>query len=356
MTPRLSKPYDPPISLKQLAEHLNLSPATVSLVVNNARGIRTIALPTRARVLAAAKQFNYRPNSLARSLRTRQTFTIGVIVPELSEGYFTMVMNAVESYFLQAGYLHFVVCHQGQPDLIEEYPRLLLNRFVDGLLLVNTALHHPVNVPVVSISGHEKMQGVTNIVLDHDRSATLALEHLYKLGHRRIAFMRGQRHASDSQSRWESTMLLAKNIGIEVFPDLCIYLEANSWSPELGYLPTKQLLERTTDFTALFSFNDTAAMGAIRAIADAGLSVPGDISVVGFDDISNAAYHLPSLTTVRQPLRQMGEMAAQLLIKRILNHSEAYPDSVYFDPELVVRESTAAVSTTKKKPKKKTRS
>jgi DNA-binding LacI/PurR family transcriptional regulator len=352
-TARTPKAGVRPISLKELAEHLDLSPATVSLVVNNARGIRTISLATRARVLAAAKECNYRPNSLARSLRTRQTFTVGVIVPELSEGYFTMVMNAVESYFLQAGYLHFVVSHQGQPDLIEEYPRLLLSRFVDGLLLVNTTLQHPVSVPVVSISGHRKMQGVTNVVLDHDRSAILALQHLHELGHRRIAFMRGQRHASDSQSRWESTMRLAQGIGIEIHPELCVFLEANSWSPELGYLPTKQLLERTTDFTALFCFNDTAAMGAIRAIADAGLSVPGDISVVGFDDISNAAYHLPSLTTVRQPLRQMGEMAAQLLIKRIQNSGEAYPDSIYFDPELVVRESTAAIAVPRTRPQKR---
>jgi LacI family transcriptional regulator len=339
----LPKPDPPPISLKQLADYLKLSPATVSLVVNNAPHVRTIAKATRARVLEAAKELNYRPNSLARSLRTRQTFTVGVIVPELSEGYFTIIMNAVESYFLQAGYLHFVVSHQGQPDLIDEYPKLLLNRFVDGLLLVNTELRQAVNVPVVSISGHKRMHGVTNIVLNHDRSAVLALKHLYDLGHRRIAFMRGQRHASDSQSRWESTMRLAKEIGIEVYPELCIFLEANSWSPELGYLPTRQLLNRTHDFTALFCFNDTAALGAIRAIADAGLSCPEDISVVGFDDISSAAYHLPSLTTVKQPLRQMGEMAAQMLIKRIQNPNEAYADAIHFDPELIARESTRAV-------------
>jgi len=332
-----------PLSLKQLADYLSLSPATVSLVVNNAPDIRTIAMATRARVLAAAKEFNYRPNSLARSLRTRQTFTIGVIVPELSEGYFTMVMNAVEAYFLQAGYLHFVVCHQGQPDLIDEYPRLLLNRFVDGLLLVNTELHQTVNVPVVSISGHKKMAGVTNIIFDHDRSAILALEHLYTLGHRRIAFMKGQKHASDSQLRWASIIRVAQEIGIEIHPELCIYLDANAWSPELGFSPVQKLLERTRDFTALFCFNDTAALGAIRAIANAGLRCPGDISVVGFDDIATAAYSRPSLTTVRQPLCQMGDMAAQMLIKRIQNRTDAYPDSIYFDPELMVRESTASV-------------
>lgn len=340
----LPKPDPAPMNLKQLADYLNLSPATVSLVVNNAPHVRTIAKAMRARVLEADKEFNYRPNSLARSLRTRQTFTVGVIVPELSEGYFTLIMNAVESYFLQAGYLHFVLRHQGQPDLIDEYPKLLLNRFVDGLLLVNTELRQAVNVPVVSISGHKRMHGVTNIMLNHDRSAVLALKHLYDPGHRRIAFMRGQRHASDSLSRWERAMRLAKEVGIEVHPELCIFLEANSWSPELGYLPTKQLLSRTHDFTALFCFNDTAALGAIRIIADSGLSCPGDISVVRFDDISSAAYHIPSLTTVKQPLQQMGEMAAQLLIKRIQNPSEAYADAIHFDPELMARESTRPVS------------
>jgi DNA-binding LacI/PurR family transcriptional regulator len=338
------KPYAAPISLKQLADYLKLSPATVSLVVNNAPHVRTIAKATRARVLEAAKELNYRPNSLARSLRTRQTFTIGVIVPELSEGYFTSIMNAVESYFLQAGYLHFVVSHQWQPDLIDEYPKLLLNRYVDGLLLVNTELNQSVNVPVVCISGHKKLPGVTNILLNHDRSAELALKHLYELGHRRIAFMRGQRHVSDSQSRWDSTMRLAQEIGLVVDPELCIYLEAHSWSPDLGYQPTKELLTRRRDFTALFCFNDTAALGAIRAIADAGLSCPADISVVGFDDITVAAYHLPSLTTVRQPLHQMGEMAAQLLIKRIQSPSEAYADAIHFDPELIARESTRQVT------------
>ena len=328
-------------SLKQLADHLGLSPATVSLVVSNAPGIRTIAMATRARVLKAAKEFNYRPNSLARSLRTRQTFTIGVIVPEFSEGYFTLVMNAVEAHLLQAGYLHFVVSHQGQVDFIEDYPKLLMNRFVDGLLLVNTDHGEPVSVPVVSISGHKKVAGITNICIDHDRSAVLALEHLYALGHRRIAFMKGQPHIADSHFRWESTMRLAREIGIEVDPELCVYLETDDWSPELGYKPTSTLLKRTRDFTALFCFNDIAALGAIRAIHDSGLSCPRDISIVGFDDISQAAYHLPSLTTVRQPLRQMGHAAAEMLIRRIHNPNDVYAESVNFAPELMIRESTA---------------
>ena len=332
-----------PISLKGLAEHLGLSPATVSLVVNNAPGAKTIAPKTRERVLAAAQKLNYRPNFLARSLRTRQTFTIGVIVPEFSEGYFTMVMNGVEEHLLQAGYLHFVVSHQGRGDLLEGYPRILTERAVDGFILVNTMLHESVNVPVVSISGHKKMRGVTNVMLDHDHSAALALQHLYDLGHREIAFMKGQPHALDSESRWQSIRQIAERIGIRMRPELCVHIKNNSWSPELGYPVVRDLLATGHHFTAIFCFNDIAAIGAIRAIKDAGLRCPDDISVVGFDDIASAAYHTPSLTTIHQPLRRMGEMAAQQLLKRIQNPNEAFPDTIMFEPELVQRESTTAI-------------
>lgn len=332
-----------PINLKVMAEYLELSPATISIVLNDAPGAKSIAPATRERVWAAAKKLDYRPNTIARSLRMRQTLTIGVIVPELSEGYFAMVMSGVERCLMEAGYIYFVLCHQGLPDLIEEYPQLLLKRAVDGFLLVNTTLSEPVNQPVVSISSHKRIQGVTNILLDHDQSAILALKHLRDLGHKRIAFMKGQSQVSDSDVRWTSITEIARSIGIVIYPDLCVYLEVNSSSPELGYPIIRDLLKRTRDFTAIFCFNDIAAIGAVRALADAGLSCPGDISVVGFDDIASAMYMTPSLTTVRQPLQQMGETAAQLLLQRIQNPSGSYPDTVTFEPELMVRESTSAV-------------
>jgi len=331
-----------PVNLKVLAEYLNLSPATVSLVMNNAPGVAAIAATTRHRVLEAAKRLDYRPNPIARSLRTRQTFTVGVIVPEFSEGYFTMLMNGIEEFLLQSGYLHFVVSHQGKQDLIDEYPRLLSKRAVDGFLLVNTSLNEEVSVPVVSISGHKKMKGNTNIVLDHDRAALLALKHLYDLGHRRIAFMKGQPQVSDADVRWDGIMAMAQRVGLTIYPELCVYLRANAWSPELGYPIVRDLLAKTRDFTAIFCFNDIAAIGAVRAIADAGLRCPEDISVIGFDDISSAAYQVPRLTTVRQPLHRMGEMAVQTLLKRIESPSEAYPEVILFEPELMVRESTGA--------------
>ena len=153
------------VSLKTLAEHLKLSPTTtISLVLNNASGIETIALQTQARVLAAAKQFKYKPNRLARSLRTQQTFTIGVVVPEFSEGYFTMVMDGLEECLLDAGYMHTVLSHQGKSHMMREHPRQLLDRSVDGMILVNTKLQEPTATPVVCISGHEEIAGVTNVM------------------------------------------------------------------------------------------------------------------------------------------------------------------------------------------------
>jgi LacI family transcriptional regulator len=280
----------------------------------------------------------------------RQTLTVGVIVPELSEGYFTMVMNGVERSLMDAGYLYMVLCHQGRADLIDEYPRLFIKRAVDGFILVNTELNEPVNQPVVSISGHKRMKGVSNIQLDHERSALLALKHLRDLGHKRIVFMKGQRRISDSESRWQSIVRVAASLGITIFAELCVSIEGNSWSPELGYPIIRDLLTRTRDFTAIFCFNDVSAIGAIRALADAGLSCPGDVSVIGFDDIASAMYQTPSLTTVRQPLHRMGETAAQLLLRRIHKPHEAYPDTLTFEPELMVRESTAAATVARARP------
>jgi DNA-binding LacI/PurR family transcriptional regulator len=333
-----------PVTLKTLADYLDLSPATVSIVLNNSPVASSISSATKQRVLDAAKKFKYRPNLHARMLRSRVTNTVGVIVPELSEGYFTGVMLGVEPYLLQEGFLYFTVSHLGRTDLKEEYQDLLLGRSVDGFLLVNTELYLNTTVPVVGISSHSKTPGVTNITLDHGFAAGLALRHLFDLGHRKIAFMKGQHYSLDSEARWDAILKVSQELGITVRPELCIYLEENLWSPELGYPPVRELLSRTRDFTAMFCFNDTAAIGAIRAIEDCGLKCPHDISVIGFDDIIVAEYLTPRLTTVRQPLYKMGWTAAQLLIKRIQAPEDPFPHDVAFEPELVVRESTMAIS------------
>lgn len=328
-----------PISLKILGEYLDLSPATISLVLNNAPGVRSIPQDTRDRVMAAAKKFDYRPSFYARSLRSKQSFSIGVLVPELSDGYSVLVMSGIEEVLLEEGYFYLAASHRRKADLIEEYPRLLMDRSVEGFIAIDTALQHGLPLPVVAVAGHRKIEGVTNIALDHRRAAELALRHLYQLGHRQIAFMRGQTFSSDADDRWKSLTAVAKELGIEVHPELVIHLQLNISSPELGYPVVQQLLTQKRPFTALVSFNDIAAIGAIRAFRDHNLRVPEDVSVVGFDDIQGAAYHNPSLTTIRQPLHNMGTTAARILLQR-LRGSKEYPEHVAIVPELIIREST----------------
>src|SRR5713101_4803449 len=191
------------VSLKALAEHLGLSSATVSLVINRSPAAKSIPHITQERVRAAARELKYRPNLMARSLRQKRSFTIGVIVPEISEGYAALVMSGIEDHLLQEGYFYFVVSHRHRNDLIEEYPRLLQQRAVEGLIAVDTACQEGVPIPVVAVSGHRELPGVTNIVLNHARAARLAIEHLAQLGHRKIAFIKGQAFSSDTQVRWD---------------------------------------------------------------------------------------------------------------------------------------------------------
>jgi len=338
------------VNLRMLAEHLELSQTTVSLVLNNSPSAKSIPEETRKRVIEAAERLNYRPNYFARSLRQSRSMSVGVLAPDLSEGYFTRVMNGVVQELTAAHYFFFTACHDWNRELIEKYPRMLVERAVDGFLLLNTAADQvQVPVPVVAISAHSRVENVTNIVLDHHAAVQQALQHLYELGHRKIAFMRGPKAIPDSEFRWEAIQLVARDLGLRIDPNYVVRIDASGWSmktgyhpmaPEIGFKPMQALLEKSRDFTAVFCFNDIAAIGAIRALKDAGLSVPGDVSVVGFDDILSAEYATPSLTTVRQPLLEMGKRGAQVLLERIANREQEFPAEITMAPELVVREST----------------
>jgi LacI family transcriptional regulator len=331
------------ISLRTLAEHLDLSPATVSLVINRSPVADSIPPATKNRILAAAKKLKYRPNFMARSLRKQRSFTIGVMVPEVSEGYASAVMSGIEDHLLQEGYFYFVVSHRHRADLIEEYPRLLFERSVEGIIAVDTPYRQHLPIPATTVSGHVESKGVTNITLDHAKAAELALTHLQKLGHRRVAFIKGQAFSSDTEVRWKSIVNAARKHSLQLDPKLVVQLKGDSPSPDVGFEAVRELLCRSRDFTALFAFNDISAIGVIRGIREGGLRVPQDVSVVGFDDIQSAAYQNPGLTTVRQPLRKMGEIAAQVLLQRI-NGQKPLSSTITVEPELVVRGTTGPVS------------
>lgn len=330
------------ISLKELAKHLKLSPTTLSLVLNDAPTAASIPQETKDRIVAAARTYNYRANFLARSLRSQRTYTVGVLVPELSEGYAALVLSGIESFLIERGYVYLVASHRHKTKLLGHLPRFLYERCVEGLIGVDTPYDQQLPLPVVCISGHLRTPGVTRIVLNHNMAAELALGHLKELGHSAIAFIRGQDFSSDTKVRWDSIRTMARRMDLRVSTALVAQLGGDTPSPETGYIAARQLLASQKPFTALFCFNDVSAIGAIRALQEAGRPVPQAVSVVGFDDIPSAAFHIPSLTTICQPLHRMGALAAEVLLKRIAEPDAPCPEEFVVEPELIVRESTCA--------------
>jgi len=329
-------------SLKELSATLKLSQSTVSRVINGEGDKFRIARETQQRVLHAAAVHGYTANTVARSLRQKRSYTVGVIVPEISEGYSTAVLSGIEDELLKDGFFYFVVSHRHRTDLLRGYPRMMLARAVEGIIAVDTAIEDDLPVPVVSVSGHQHREGVVNIELDHGQAAHLALSHLKTLGHKHIAFIKGQAFSSDTNRRWRGIVEAAKNLEIAIHSQLVVQLQSIDPGPGPGMEVTRQLLQTKRPFTALFAFNDVTAMGAILALREAGLRVPKDISVVGFDDVLAASTYNPPLTTVRQPLRNMGQTAASTLLGLIRDetpHPNHAAITVY--PNLVVRKSTA---------------
>jgi LacI family transcriptional regulator len=332
-------PTDKPIRLRELAEYLGLNASTISVVLNDTPG-RSIPEETRQRIKDAAKLLNYQPNLVARSFRSKRTLNIGILVPVLNDGYHTEIMTGAGDCLVNAGYFYYTAHHRHRPNLVEQYCKQLVARGAEGLICIDTALNHSLPVPVVAVAGHRRIANVTNIALDHRKAAELTLHHLYSLGHRQIAFMHGQPFSSDSEDRWRGIVEWCGELGIEMHPELIMQLDRDVSTPELGYPVVEQLITTKRKFTALVCFNDVAAIGAIRGLRDRGLRVPEDISVIGFDDIKAAAFLTPGLTTIRQPLAEMGRCAAQCLVNR-LNRTEDFQAQIAFEPELIIRESTS---------------
>jgi DNA-binding LacI/PurR family transcriptional regulator len=328
------------ITLKAVAQYLGLTPGTVSAVLNDSPSARSIPQETKNRIRAAAKELNYRPNFFARTLRNKRTYTIGVIAEEIGDSYSSPIISGIEQFLRERNYFFLTVVHRHDTALLSRYSQLLWERGVEGIITVDTTVQEAPSLPTVAIAGHKRMKGVTNIILDHEKAAQLALRHLKDLRHERIAFMRGNPVSSDSKDRWEAICRVAAQMDLRIDPDLIVQIDADDPTPRLGYPFAKQLLARQKPFTALFAYNDISAIGAIRALQEHGLRVPQDVSVVGFDDIPGAAFYSPSLTTVRQPLNRMGEVAAQSLLERIEGKKE-YPSEIAIEPEFVARESTA---------------
>lgn len=339
MTPNNRKPSER-VTLKTIADKLGLTPGTVSAALNNSAAARSIPEHTKKRILDTARELNYRPNFFARTLRLNRTYTIGVIAEEIGDAYGSQVINGIEQYLQTQNYFFLTVVHRHDPKLMASYSQLLLSRGVEGIITVDTSVSEVPSVPTVAVAGHQPLAGVTNIVLDHKKAVRLALEHLKELGHKRIAFLKGQPFSSDSATRWAAICEVAAEIGIEIRPELTVQIEGTDSTPSLGYPVGKELLARKQPFTALFAYNDISAIGSIWAFKEAGFLIPQDISVVGFDDIPGAAFANPALSTVRQPLIRMGQIAAETVVNQIEGRGEYVPE-IAIEPEFVRRASTA---------------
>ncbi len=327
------------VTLKSVAELVGLTASTVSAVLNSSAASRSVPKHTKERIVAAARALDYRPNFFARSLRVKRTYMIGVILEEIGDAYGSLVISGIERYLRKQNVFFLTVAHRHDKKLLESYSTVLRERGVEGFITVDTLLTEEPPLPTVAVAGHRRIKGVSNIVLDHRRAASLALTHLVELGHEKIAFMKGSKLSADSEVRWNAICEVAAKVGIRMRPELVIELKGDDPTPRLGYPFARQLLERKQPFTALFAYNDISAIGSICAFQEAGLRVPDDISVVGFDDIQSASYISPPLTTVRQPLLKMGEIAAQTLLGRIEGQIKYVPE-IAIEPELVVRKSS----------------
>jgi LacI family transcriptional regulator len=327
------------VTLKSVAEHLGLTPGTVSAVWNNSAASRSIPEHTRKRILDAIKHLKYRPNFMARSLRVQRTYTIGVILEEIGDAYGSAIVSGIEEYTREKNYFFLTVAHRHDAQLLDTYSQMLMARGVEGFITVDTSISDVPTLPTVAVAGHTPLENVSNIILDHHKAARLALKHLQELGHKQIAFLKGQPESSDSKVRWDAIREVAKELGIEIDERRVVQLSGRDSTPELGYPFGKELLARKVPFTALFGYNDISAIGAMRAFQEAGLNVPEDVSVIGFDDIVSATLCIPALSTVRQPLQKMGRIAAEMLLDRLEERGE-FRAEIAVEPELVVRKST----------------
>jgi DNA-binding LacI/PurR family transcriptional regulator len=333
------KPYR--VTLKVVADHVGLTPGTVSSVLNNSPAALSVPQHTKDRILEAARKLNYRPDFFARSLRVKRTFTIGVIA-QISDTYGSIVISGIEQHLQKHGFFFLAASHRHDEQLLESYSNLLVERGVEGFITVDAPITKPMPLPTIAIAGHRQLNGVTNLVLDEPHGAWLALKHLVDLGHSEIAVLEGPAYSSDSGDRWRAVRDVFRDLGIRFQPELKVQLEGDCTVSEAGYAAAKKLLERRRPFTALLAFNDSSAIGAISAINEFGLHVPEDISVVGFDDIPAAAFSIPSLTTVSQPLIEMGEIAARTLLEQIKNPDRGCAE-IRVEPNFVVRKSTAGL-------------
>ena len=349
---------NPSVTIRDIAKEAGFAASTVSIVLNNAPLARYIRATTKQRIEEVARKLGYSPNQLARSLRSQRNHTVGVMVFDITDPFCTPILRGIESTLYRSNYVPILADAHNDPARFERALEMLLERRVEALIVIANWLFVDItvladlekrSVPTIII-GRQITDSISSVVVDNEGGARLGIEHLYKLGHRNIAFIRGPKVIADSGQRWQGIRSFARTAGLKINPKLVTELpnaHDADHAYETAYRITEELIRRGPSFTALMAYDDITALGAMRALVKAGIRVPEQCSVLGFDDTAPAALSLPALTTIRQPMETMGSAAVEVItdaIEASLERLEFAPIHRRLPPELVVRESTSRPS------------
>ena len=329
------------VNIKDVALRAGVSVTTVSHVVNHTRFVKEEA---RTRVEEAVRVLGYVPSGVARSLKHRTTHTFGMLIPNNSNPYFAEIIRGVEDRCFDAGY-NVLLCNSNDDGEREtSYLRVLAEKRIDGLILVTAhpaasqaAALRELNIPVVLLDRDVPGLACDRVGVDHQLGGLIATRHLLDLGHPWVACISGPPELSPSSQRRAGWKKALAEAGVERREG---DLVRGDFSPRSGYLAMQALLRQESRPTAVFVCNDLMAFGALAAAHEAGVAVPGQLSVVGYDDIQLAGFSTPALTTVAQPKQETGTLAAELLLERLKGGPQE-PRRVILQPQLKIRASSA---------------
>ncbi|MGD0911430.1 MAG: LacI family DNA-binding transcriptional regulator [Terracidiphilus sp.] len=352
------------VTLLDVARACGFSVSTVSIVLSEAPLSKNVAAKTREQIRTMARKLGYHPDAFARSLRSRSSQTIGVLAFDLSDPFCIPVVRGIQAGLYAANYLPLLIDAQTQRRLFDSYVQMILERRAESLIVIASWVFEETNlladlkknhVPIVIIGRDLSGRGINSVFVDNETGGALAMRHLIELGHRKIAVIRGPEEMFDSDPRWAGIQRAADAAGIKLNPKLVFQLPGlvdPASGFEGGIRLAKEMLASGRPFTAVLAFDDLTALGVVRGLTGVGVRVPQDCSVIGFDGVLPAEVATPAITTIRQPLREMGMQAAEWVMhaigKRGRNMDDA-PRLYRALPELVVRDSTSAPPRRKRK-------
>lgn len=330
-------------TIKEVADYAGVSVATVSRVLNQTGYVSD---DLRQRVQEAAARLQYRPSRVAKSLRRQKTETVGVLVPQLDQPFFSKLTFAIQQRLLGDGYYTLVGSSIEDSEAEAAYIEMLVGQRVDGVVIVPTGTNSGnverllnYDIPVVMVDRDiPQLTDLDRVMCDNQGGAFTATQHLLELGHRRISFIGGPAYSEPVKARQRGVEAALKTHGMALSPDQFITGQLPQF--EMGYTAARDLLRQSPRPTAIFAFSDVTAIGAIHAANELGIRIPEDISIIGFDNIPMAAYTYPELTTVSQPIQAMGRAAGDLLMKRIQGDTSSV-QRITLETALVIRKSTA---------------